>query len=84
MRRLGVLCTAHRRTLRAVIPDHVANSLRKSCGGDINDVDVECKETRQRQNYVTTNTRPIPLTIIVKIINYKYFHILKKIIFFII
>lgn len=75
MRRLGVLCTAHRRTLRAVVPDHVANSLRKSCGGEINDVDAENKETRQRLNYVTTNTRPIPLTIIVRIVKIFFIYL---------
>lgn len=61
MRRLCVLREAHRRTLHAVIPDHVANLLRQRFSNDPNDADDECEGTQHQQNYVLGGTRLMPM-----------------------
>ncbi|XP_025196837.1 uncharacterized protein LOC112595752 [Melanaphis sacchari] len=61
VRRLCVLREAHRRTLHAVIPDHVTNLLRKRCINDPNDADDEFEGTRRQQNYVFGENRSIPI-----------------------
>lgn len=63
MRRLGVLCTAHRRTLHAVMPDHVVHLLRNTCG-DANDANGLCQGTLQRQNNISPDLQPIPVNIL--------------------
>lgn len=62
LRRLRVLREAHRRTLHAIVPDHVATLLRRSCRNDANDADDECERTQHQQNYGFGETRPIRTT----------------------
>lgn len=73
MRRLDVLRTAHRRTLHAVMPDHVAHMLRNSCISNRNDTKNLCEEIQQRQNNVSTDTQLIPVTITVSTFNHKMY-----------
>lgn len=67
MRRLCVLREAHRRTLRAIIPDHVANLLQQSRINDNNDGDDECEATQDQQNNIFKRTRPISMRINVNV-----------------
>lgn len=63
VRRLRVLREAHRRTLHAIVPDHVATLLRRSCSNDANDADDECERTQHQQSYGFGETRPIRTTV---------------------
>lgn len=69
MRRLGVLCTAHRRTLHAVMPDHVVRLLRNNCG-DANDANGLCQGTLQHQNNISPDLQSIP----VNTFDYTYYY----------
>lgn len=73
VRRLCVLREAHRRTLHAIIPDHVTNLLRKRCINDPNDADDEFEGTQSQQSYVFGENRPIPVKITVCIPNLTLF-----------
>lgn len=68
-----MLRTAHRRTLRAVMPDHVAHMLRSSYISNANDADNLCEETQRRQNNVSTDTQLIPVTITVSTFNHEMY-----------
>lgn len=61
MRRLGVLRTAHQKTLRTIVPDHVADSLRKFCNDNPNDANKKHEETRNEQSG-TINSRLFPIS----------------------
>lgn len=76
MRRLDVLRTAHRRTLHAIMPDHIAHSLQNSCDSNVNNVNSLCGRTLHKQNNVPSSIQPKLLTINVSIINYSdvYLH----------
>lgn len=56
IRRLGVLRAAHRRTLHAIVPDHVANSLRK-----IYNSDKDYGRTLRELNIISSDNQPIPV-----------------------
>ncbi|VVC26042.1 Hypothetical protein CINCED_3A010240 [Cinara cedri] len=62
MRRLNVLRVAHRRTLHTIIPDHVADLLRKTYSGDANDSDEGCNDTWNKQSRIT-NSQPEPIVV---------------------
>lgn len=68
IRRLNVLRTAHRRTLRTIIPDHVADSLQKTYNNDANDVDEELGGTWHNQSR-TIDNQPVPIAVNVNILN---------------
>jgi hypothetical protein len=57
-RRLGVLRVAHRRTLHAIVPDHVANSLQKIYSDTKN---VDYGRTRRELNLISADNQPIPM-----------------------
>jgi len=63
-----VLREAHRRILHAIVPDHVADLLRKRCSNDANDADDECEGTPHQQNYIYGENRPIPMRTTVNIL----------------
>lgn len=70
MRRLDVLRTAHRRTLHAIMPDHIAHTLQNSCDSIVNNANSLSGRTLHRQNNVPSSTQPTLLTINVSIIKY--------------
>lgn len=58
-----MLRTAHRRTLHTVIPDHVADSLRKLFNSNINNTNKKQEETRNEPSG-TMNTQNFPVYIL--------------------
>lgn len=70
IRRLVVLQTAHRRTLRTIIPDHIADSLQKLFNSNINNTIKKQGETRNEPSG-TINNRLFPVSIL-NIVMYLY------------
>lgn len=53
-----MLRAAHQRTLFAIIPDHVADSLQKKSGNDVNIIDEELRDIQKSKNDISTNAQP--------------------------
>lgn len=68
MRRLKVLRAAHRRTLRTIVPDHVADSLRENYSEDTNNSNEEPNVTWHKQSRAT-DIRPVPIAVNVSVLN---------------
>lgn len=79
-RRLGVLRAAHRRTLHAIVPDHVTISLQKIYSDSKN---VDYGRTRRELNLISTDNQPIPMNHSVHSVLFNHFYYSYILLFFI-